>query len=167
LTAGAQVRPVAIIQGYVDGVSGVRHANPDVRVSIGRDAAIPDEPVLMVDYPAPTTDPAGRDVQCDAEARDWTGGRAMAFQVKPAHALRLSVSFIDRNGVVYTSWSDLKEGWQWVQIAFDSIRPNPYFQPRGAKLGGPIDVSDVKFIAFAPQDKTPGRLTIGRFVLVE
>jgi hypothetical protein len=138
-----------------------------VRVSIGRDAAIPDEPVLMVDYPAPTTDPAGRDVQCDAEARDWTGGRAMAFQVKPAHALRLSVSFIDRNGVVYTSWSDLKEGWQWVQIAFDSIRPNPYFQPRGAKLGGPIDVSDVKFIAFAPQDKTPGRLTIGRFVLVE
>jgi hypothetical protein len=87
---------------------------------------------LVVDYPAPTNDPAGRDVQCNAAARDWTGGRAIAFQVKPAHALRLSVSFFDRNGVVYTSWSDLNEGWQSVRIAFDDIRPNPYFQPPGA-----------------------------------
>jgi hypothetical protein len=163
----AEAIPVSIIQDFRDGVSGVRCGNPDVRISVGRDPAIPDEPVLVVDYPAPTDDPAGRDVQCDASARDWTGGRAIAFQVKPAHALRLSVSFFDRNGVVYTSWSDLREGWQSVRIAFDDIRPNPYFQPPGARLGAAIDVSDVKFIAFAPQDRTSGRLVVGRFVVVK
>jgi hypothetical protein len=163
----AEVTPVAIIQDYRDGLSGVRHANPDVRVSVGRDTALPDQPVLVVDYPAPTDDPAGRDVQCDATARDWTGGRAIVFQVKPAHALRLSVSFFDRNGVVYTSWSDLKEGWQTVRVAFDVIRPNPYFQPPGATLGAPLDVSDVRFIAFAPQDRTAGRLAISGFVVVK
>ncbi len=163
----AEPQPVAIIQDYSDGVSGVRRANPDVRVSVGRDPAIPDEPVLMVDYPAPADDPAGRDVQCDATARDWTGGRAIAFQVKPAHALRISVSFFDRNGVVYTNWSNLKEGWQSVRIAFDDIRPNPYFQPPGARLGAALDVSDVKFIAFAPQDRTSGRLLISKFVVVK
>ena len=164
---GAGAQPVAIVQDYRDGVSGVRRANPDVRISVGRDTALPDEPLLVVDYPEPTSDPAGRDVQCDAQARDWTGGRAIAFQVKPAHALRLSVSFFDRNGVVYTSWSDLKEGWQSVRIAFDDIRPNHYFQPPGARLGAAIDVSDVKFIAFAPQDRTSGRLVISRFVVVK
>ena len=167
LAAGAQAQPVAIIQDYRDGLSSVRRANPEVLVSIERDPALPGEPVLTVDYPAPSKDPAGRDVQCDAQVRDWTGGRAIAFQVKPAYALRLSVSFIDRNGVVYTNYSDLKEGWQPVRIAFDDIRPNPYFQPPGAKTGTAIDVSDVKFIAFAPQDKTSGRLTISRFVVVK
>jgi hypothetical protein len=81
-------------------------------------------------------------------------------------ALRLSVSFFDRNRVVYTSWADLKEGvWQPVRIAFDDLKPNPYFQPPGAKLGGPIDVSDVGWIAFAPQDRTSGRLAVARFVV--
>jgi hypothetical protein len=164
---GTEAMPVAIIQDFRDALSGVRHANPEVKVSIGGDPAYPSQPVLIVDYPAPTNDPAGRDVRCDAQARDWTGGRAIAFQVKPDHALRLSVSFIDRNGVVYTSWSDLKEGWQPVRIGFDEIRPNPYFQPPGAKLGAAIDVSDVKFIAFAPQDRTPGRLTISNFAVVK
>jgi hypothetical protein len=167
LATVAQAQPVAIIQDYRDGLSSVRRANPEVLVSIERDPALPGEPVLTVDYPAPSEDPAGRDVQCDAQVRDWTGGRAIVFQVKPVHALRLSVSFIDRNGVVYTSWTDLKEGWQPIRIAFDDIRPNPYFQPPSAKSGTAIDVSDVKFIAFAPQDKTSGRLTISRFVVVK
>ena len=163
---GAQAQPVVTIQDYRAGLSSVRHANPDVKVSLGRDPAMADEPVLTVDYPEPTKDPAGRDVQCDAQARDWTDGQAIAFQVRPDHALTLSVSFIDRNGVVYTARTDLKEGWQPVRIAFDEIRPNQYFQPPGAKTGTRIDVSDVKFIAFAPQDTTSGRLTISRFVVV-
>jgi hypothetical protein len=87
-------------------------------------------------------------------------------QIKPDHAMRLSVSFLDRNRVVFTTWTELKGGvWQQVRIAFDEIRPNPYFQPPDAKRGSPIDVSDVKFVAFAPQDKTPGRLAIGKFVV--
>jgi hypothetical protein len=30
-----------------------------------------------------------------------------------------------------------------------------------------LDVSDVKFIAFAPQDKVAGKLSLGRFVLLQ
>lgn len=164
--AGQEATAVALIQSYRDGLAGVRAANPDVRLSIGRDSAIRDERVLLIEYPEPTTDPAGRDVQCTAEHRDWTGGRAIAFQIRPDHALRLSVSFFDRNSVVYTAWTQLKGGeWQTVRIPFDSIRPNPYFQLPAAKTGAPIDVSDVKFIAFAPQDRTAGRLAIGSFVV--
>jgi len=163
---GANQTSVAVIQSFRDGVGDVHAANPDVHLTVGRDPAIPDEPVLFVDYPVPTGDPGGRDVRCDAENRNWSGGRAISFQIKPAHALRLSVSFFDRNRVVYTSWVDLKEGvWQPVRIAFDDMKPNPYFQPPDAKLGGPIDVSDVGWIAFAPQDRTSGRLAVARFVV--
>jgi hypothetical protein len=127
---------------------------------------MPNETVLIVDYPAPTGNPAGRDVQCDAQAADWSGGRAIAFRIKSAQPSRISVSFIDRNRVVYTSWTDLKGGdWEQVRIPFDSLRPNPYFQPPHAKNGLPIDVTDVRFIAFAPQDKVSGRLAIGRLTV--
>ena len=62
------------------------------------------------------------------------------------------MSFLDRNRVVYTSWTDLKEGvWQAVRLAVAEMKPNPYFQPPDAKQGRAIDVSDVGFIAFAPR----------------
>jgi hypothetical protein len=160
--------PVVLIHGFDEGLAGIRAASPDVRLSVGRDAGASNETVLIVDYPAPTGNPAGRDVQCDAQATDWSGGRAIAFRIKSPQASRISVSFIDRNRVVYTSWIDLKGGdWEPVRIPFETIRPNPYFQPPDAKKGAPIDVSDVKFVAFAPQDKAAGRLTIDRFVLAK
>jgi carbohydrate binding protein with CBM11 domain len=155
-----------IVHDFGDELTGVRTANPEVHLRIGRDRSVAGERVLLVDYPGPTNDPAGRDVQCAAWNTDWTGGRAISFQIKPAHAMRLSVSFVDRNGVVYTAWADLKgAAWQSVRIPFESIRANPFFQPPGAKTGAALDVSDVKFIAFAPQDKTSGQLAIGRFVV--
>src|SRR5262245_66493985 len=51
---------VILIQGYTDGLSGVRAANPDVHLNVGRDPSLPGEPVLFVEYAAPTSDPAGR-----------------------------------------------------------------------------------------------------------
>jgi Carbohydrate binding domain (family 11) len=162
----AEAKFVIVIQAYNDGLAGVRAANPAVHLSVGRDASISDERVLMVEYPEPTDDPAGRDVQCAAENQDWTAGRAIAFQIKPAHSLRLSLSFMDRNRVAYTSWTELKGGvWQLVRIPFDEIRPNPFFQPPGATTGAPLDVSEVKAIAFAPHDQTSGQLAIGKFVV--
>jgi Carbohydrate binding domain (family 11) len=166
--ATASTEPVIIIKAYDSGLAGVRAANPDVHLSVGRDPSVPDEPVLLVEYPVPTSDPAGRDVHCDAENQDWTAGRAITFQIKPAHPVRLSLSFLDRNRVAYTAWTELKGGeWQLVRIPFDQIRPNPFFQPPDAKAGAPIDVSEVKGIAFAPQDKTSGRLAVGRFVVTK
>ena len=155
-----------IIQDYNRGLERVRAASPDVRLSVGRDPDLPDQPVLLVEYPAPTGNPAGRDVQCVADADDWTGGRAIAFRVKPDHSMRMSVSFIDRNRVVYTAWKELEGGvWQPVRIPFDEIRPNPFFQFPDATSGAPIDVSAVKFIAFAPQDPAAGQMIISRFVV--
>jgi hypothetical protein len=157
-----------LIHAFENDLAGVRAANPDVHLTVGRDPSKPDEPVLFVEYPAPTREPGGRDVQCDAESHDWTRGRAISFQVKPSHDMRLSISFFDRNHVVYTAWTDAKaDVWQPVRIAFDEIRPNPYFQPPDARLGVAIDVSDVRFVAFAPQDRTSGRLAIGKFVVVK
>lgn len=165
-SASVASQPGIVIQDYRDGLAGVRAANQAVRLTVGRDPSLSDDPVLIVEYPSPTADPASRDVQCTAETLDWTAGRAIEFQIKPDTPLRLSVSFVDRNRVVYTTWTDLKGGvWQLVRIPFDEMRPNPYFQPPDAKKGAPIDVSDVKFIAFAPQDRTSGRLTVGRFVV--
>ena len=156
-----------LIHAYHSDLAGVRAANPAVHLSVGRDPSKPDETVLFVEYPAPTNEPAGRDVRCDAESRDWTGGRAMSFQIKPSHDMRLSISFVDRNRVAYTAWTDVKaDVWQAVRIAFDEIRPNPYFQPPDAKLGFALDVSDVRFIAFAPQDPTSGRLAMRKFIVV-
>lgn len=165
--AALDVSPVIIVQAYGRGVAGVHSANPGVKLSIGRDAALTDEPVLFVDYPEPTDDPAGRDVWCDAENTDWTVGHAISFRIKPAAPLKLSVSFLDRNRVAYTTWIELQGGvWQPVLIPFDEMRPNPYFQPPDAKTGLPIDVSDTKGIGFAPQDRTAGHLAISKLVVV-
>jgi hypothetical protein len=135
-------------------------------VRVDRDPSAPDERVLIVNYPGRTVDPAGRDVQCAAEQHDWTGGSAISFQIRPDQSVRLSVSFIDRNHVVYTAWRDLQGGvWQAVRIPFNEIRPNPFFQPPDAHADAPLDVSDVRAISFAPQGETSGRLSIGRFVV--
>ena len=165
LAAALSGQPALVIRAFDDGPDGVSAANPHVRLSVIPDTSI-GQRVLLVDYPEPTNDPAGRDVWCTVENPDWTAGKAIAFQVKPDHPLRLSLSFIDRNGVAYTAWKDLQGGqWQPVRIAIAEIRPNPYFQPPGAKTGAPIDVSEVRMIAFAPQDKSAGRLKISSLVV--
>jgi len=163
---GADVKPVLVIQDYANGLADVRAGNPDVHLSISRDATLPDERVLIVDYPPPIRDPAGRDVRCAAENQDWSAGHAVAFQIKPDRSQRFSLSFQDRHHVAYTTWTELIGGmWQLVRIPFDGMRPNPYFQPPGARTGAPIDVSQVMFVAFAPQDQTGGRLAIGKIVV--
>src|SRR4030095_12996509 len=104
-TDGEQTRKesaLIVIQSYERGLAAVRAANPDVKLSLGQDAALHAESVLLVEYPAPTGNPAGRDVWCNAENADWTKGQAISFQVKTDHAIRLSVSFLDRNRVAYT-----------------------------------------------------------------
>jgi hypothetical protein len=162
------VSSALVVRSYADGLAGVRSANPEMKLSVARDSAVSDGPVLLVEYPAATRNPAARDVWCEAEHADWTAGRALAFQAKPDHAMRLSVSFTDRNRVTYTSWTELRAGeWQTVRIAFEQIKPNPYFQPPGAQTGAPLDVSEVKAIGFAPQDPRPGRIAISRFVIAD
>jgi len=155
-----------VVRSYADGLAGVRSANPQMKLSVARDPAVSDGAVLLVEYPAATGNPAARDVWCEAEHVDWTAGHAIAFKAKPDHAMRISVSFMDRNRVAYTSWSELRAGeWQTVRIAFTQIKPNPYFQPPGAQTGAPLDVSEVKAIGFAPQDPDAGRIALSRFVI--
>jgi hypothetical protein len=138
--AVAEEEAVIPIQTYKARLSGVRSRNPDVKLSVGNDPELGEEPVLFVTYPAPTDDPAGRDIWCDAENQDWSRGLAVSFSVKPDHTIKLSVSFFDRNRVVYTKWTELQAAvWQPVRIPFDEIRPNPYFQPPDAKSGAPLD----------------------------
>jgi len=166
-SATEDVSPI-VIHAFDGGLSGVRAAKTDVKLRVDRDPSQGDEPLLFVEYPAPGADPGGRDVRCEAVNHDWSRGKAIAFRVKPSHAVRLSVSFFDRNHVVYTSWVDLKGNeWQGVRISFAEMRPNPYFQPPDARTGAPIDVSDVAAVAFAPHDQTPGQMAISRFVVVE
>jgi hypothetical protein len=157
---------MTVIQSYSKGLSAVRCANPDVRLSVERDPELPGEAALLVEYPASIGAPAERDVWCEAENRDWSSGRGIAFRVKPDQPIRLSVSFLGANGVAYTAWSNLTGGrWQPIEISFAEIRPNPFFQPPGAKRDSPLDVSDVAGIGFAPQVREPGRMLVSRFVV--
>ena len=122
--------------------------------------------VLVVGYPAPGSDPAARDIWFDVENPNWSTGKSIVFVARADHAIKLSVSFMDRNRVVYTSWTELRAGeWQTVQIRLSEIRPNPYFQPPDAKKGAPLDVSEVTRIGVAAQDPGAGRLAIGRIFL--
>ena len=164
----AMPTPVLVIREFKEPLVGVCTARPGVHLSVARDDSFPTEHVLVVEYPGPANDPAARDTQCTAQSRDWTAGSAIAFQIKPAHTLRLSLSFIDRNRVVYTTWKELTgDVWQLVRIPFQEMRPNPYFQPPDAKTGAPLDVTAVENIAFAPQDQTSGRLSIRSFVVTK
>ena len=159
---------LAIISDYSSGLAGVHAANPELKLRVDRDTALRGELVLVVDYPAPNDNPTSRDVRLDATNTNWSAGSAISFRVRPEHATRLSVSFLDRNHVVYTAWRELQAGvWQSIRIRFAEIRPNPYFQPPDAKTGAPIDVGEVKFLGFAPQDKTAGRLAISPVVVIE
>ena len=116
------------------------------------------------------TERGSRGARCLVRRRstDWTAGNGIAFRIKPAAPLRLSVSFFDRNRVVYTTWIDLRGGeWQPVLVSFASMLPNPYFQPPDARTGAPIDVSEVKGLAFAPQSPSAGQFAVSKFVVVE
>ena len=157
-----------VVHSYDSGLVGIHTANSAIKLHVGRDAEQFQESVLFVEYPAPSADPAGRDIQLAAESTDWSTGKAIAFRVKPERAIRLSISFIDRNHVVYTAWTNLQSNqWQPVRIALDAIRPNPYFQPPDATPDRPIDVSDVRAIAFAPQDPLAGSLAISAIVIMK
>jgi len=155
-----------IVADFESGLSAVRCANPAVTLAIARDPALPGQSVLSVEYPSPTADPAGRDIWCDASIRDWSAEPAIWFRVRPHQALKLSVSFFDRNRVAYSTWFELQAGvWQPVRVVFEQLRPNPYFQRPDAKVGAVIDVTDVRAIAFAPHDPLAGRLAVSRFVI--
>ena len=157
-----------VIHAFENGLGGVRSSNSEVKLSIGRDPDLGEQAVLIVSYPGPTSDPGGRDVRCDAASRDWTTGHAIEFRIKPDHAIALSLSFVDRNGVVYTTRRMVTGGtWQQIHVPFEEIRPNPYFQPPGAKVGTPLDVGDVAFVAFAPQDPAAGWFAITKLVVVK
>lgn len=155
-----------VVQSFSRGLSSIRAPSPSVRLSITQASAFPGGPLLVVEYPPPGDDPAGRDVWCDAEHRDWKAGRELSLLVRSDHPLRLSVSFFDRNAVAYTSWSDLPGvRWNTVRIPLDRIRPNPFFQAPDADTRAPLDVSDVAGIGIAPQDRSGGRLLVGRIVV--
>ena len=162
----AEEKSAIVIRSYTTDLVGTRAANRDVKLRVDRDPAMANERVLFVEYPAPTNDPAGRDVHIDAETRDWSAASAIAFRIRPEHAIKLSVSFVDRNRVAYTAWTQLRAGvWQSIRISFRDIQPNPYFQPPGARTGTPIDVSEVTGVGFAPQDTASGRFVISQLVL--
>ena len=155
------------VHSFRGGLAGAR-AKAAVHLTVSPDSARGGEPMLLVEYPAPNGDPAFRDVQLDAERTDWSAAKALRFDVQVAHAIRLSVSFVDRHHVVYTAWTNVQAGaWQTIRIVFDAMRPNPYFQPPDAEQGAPLDVTDVKGVAFAPQDPQAGRLAITDIILVK
>lgn len=52
-------------------------------------------------------------------------------------------------------------------MAFETVRPNPYFQPPDAKPGGPIDLSRVTEIALAPQSSGSGHFVFSRIAVVK
>ena len=161
-----KVPTAGILQDFKGGLTGVHTRNPALKLRVDQHPTIPNERVLTVDYPPPSDDPAGRDVWLDVEQRDWTGGRAIEFRVKPDHPSRLSVSFADRNHVAFTTWIDLRDTvWQNVRLDLATIRPNPYFQPPNAVSGKPKDLSEVNALGFAPQDREAGRIAIGRIAL--
>ena len=161
-------RDAIVVHDFTHGIVGVRRANPRLELRVTPDSGAGGEPVLTVDYPVATNDPAQRDVYFDVSNRNWSAGSAILLRIKSSEATRLSVSFMDRNHIVYTSWMDLFGGsWQTIRIPFSAIRPNPYFQPPDAKKGVPLDVSDVGTFGLAPQSPSSGRLTISRIVVVK
>lgn len=164
----AQKQPaMKTIQDYARQLQAVHSANPELKLAFTQDPSLHSERVLLVTYPAQNADPAGRDVWCDAEVQDWSPGSGLAFQVKADKAIKLSVSFQDRNHVAYTTWIPLSGGeWQRVELKFSELEPNPYFQPPNAKSGAPLDVSLVKRLGFAPVDEDGGQLSVGKWMLL-
>jgi hypothetical protein len=157
---------VAVIQDFRGGAADIR-AQPQVVLRVAPDAELR-EPVLTVQYPAATSNPAARDVWLTAIDRDWSAGRGVAFQIKPAAAMKLSVSFLDGNRVAYTTWANLEGGrWQTVELFFSDWRPNPYFQPPGANKDAPLDVRAVTALGFSPQSAEAGSLSISKVVVID
>jgi hypothetical protein len=155
-----------VLQAFERGTDIVR-ARPAVTLRVVTDVEIPTERVLVVEYPPPSDDPASRDIWIDTEQRDWSKGRAIEFEARSEHPTRLSISFLDGNRVAYMSGTDLPgTGWHTVRVVFDSIRPNPYFQPPDAKQGAKLDVRDVGGVGVSPQDRSAGRLWIRKLLLV-
>lgn len=156
------------VRWFAVALDGIKAQNPEIALRVGHHVSLGDENVLFVDYPKPTADPAGRDVWIEPAVTDWSHARALSFRANPDHAMKLSVSFLDRNRVAYTAWFELQGSrWNDLRLAFDAIQPNPHFQPPDARPGLPIDVSEVKALGFAPQDEAQGSLGMTAFTLTD
>jgi hypothetical protein len=161
-------RPPAIVRWFGVALEGIKTQDPELKLRVGHDVGLGDENVLFVDYPKSLAEPAARDVWVEAEVTDWSRARALSFRIKPDLAVKLSVSFIDRNRVGYTSWIELTgEQWNDVQLTLDAFRPNPRLQPPDAKPGLPVDLTEVKAFGFAPEGGAPGRLALTSFRLTD
>lgn len=164
--AGGSMDVAIIVQDYSAGLSQLHPASAALQFSVTESPEL-GEQILTVKYPAATSDAAARDMNCDTINQDWSSGSALTFQIKPALDLNFSLSFLDRNGVAYTSYTSLQGGvWQSVRVAFVDIKPNAYFQPPGAPNPAPkIDVSKVTGIGFAPQTAGEGSYAVGEVVV--
>ncbi|HEY3664426.1 MAG TPA: hypothetical protein VGL19_00440 [Polyangiaceae bacterium] len=105
--------PPIVIRDFKQGLAGVKTVKNDVKLSLGSDPEHAGELTLTVEYPKPSADDAARDVWCDTQHRDWRAGSVILFRVKPDHAVKLSVSFMDHNGVAYTAWIVAAEPGVW------------------------------------------------------
>ena len=156
-----------VIQAYDEGLAGVRAANPAVHLSVARDSSVADERVLIVDYPAPTDDPAGRDVQCAAENQDWTGGRAIhfrssrpfpqAFVVVPGSESCRIHGVDGAEGRFLAAGSDSARRDSSESFLSTSRRQDRSANRRERREGHRVP----------PQDETSGRLAIGKFVVTK
>ena len=66
------------------------------------------------------------------------------------------------------TWTEL-EGGAWQRSSTRSTRCEPTLtsSPLMSKSAFPIDISDVRSIGFAPQDRTAGHFAFSKFVVVE
>ena len=76
---------VIVIHAFDEGLAGVRAANPAVHLSVARDSSVTDERVLIVDYPAPTDDPAG--VTYSAPQKNRTGPVGARFHFRSSRTI--------------------------------------------------------------------------------
>jgi hypothetical protein len=158
--------PTTTLHDFRNGLAGVHSNNPAMRLHVALDS-VTHTPVLQIDFPAASGDPAARDVYLGAESRDWSTGHAVIVRVRPTQAIRVSISFLDRNRVAYTTWFQLRAAvWQTLRIPFSDFKPNPYFQPPDARRGAALDVTDVSGIGLAPQGPAAGRLAISGIFVV-
>ena len=127
-----------------------------MKLRVDRDSTAGGEPVLLIDYPARSSDPAGRDVYFEAAHRD--GQREARSAPHQFIACNLGVRLVSRPESRCVHRVDGIEARRGTRSGSGSAMfgENPYFQPPDANRGAPLDVSDVGGIGLAPQDSASG-----------
>ncbi len=100
--------------------------------------------------------------------QDWSAGKYLTLKVKSDKPVDLQLAFNDANQNAYvgpTLHADGTGRWQTLKAPLSLFKLNPYYQPKDAKKGAPLDLSHIDTFNLGVESPGEGSFLVDEVLL--